>query len=195
MVERDYDEASWGTIINNIHNFSLHVVYIVQGLKLRKYFRGQVGPYQINFGSPHNLLGVHQARSLPPRLRGALRTWATPGRPGINGVKSSILAISWQQNWPFRNYNLIQKIKNFQNIFLKINLFYMHQYTITSEIYSWNQISRRFRAWHMVWMFVACTSCSKWFFIFVVRCNMNKPCRFHYQLSMDGFVSIPLKIV
>jgi hypothetical protein len=53
-----------------------------------------------------------------------------PGSPGINGVKS------WQENWPFRNYNLIQKIKNFQNIFLKINLFYMHQYTMTSEIYS-----------------------------------------------------------
>ena len=65
---------------------------------------------------------------------------------GINGVKSCILAISWQQNWPFRNYNLIQKIKNFQNIFLKINLFYMPQYTMTSEIYSWNQISGRFRA-------------------------------------------------
>jgi hypothetical protein len=68
----------------------------------------------------------------------------------INGVKSCILAISWHQNWPFRNYNLIQKIKNFQNIFLKINLFYMHQYTMTSEIYSWNQISGRFKAWHMV---------------------------------------------
>ena len=33
----------------------------MQGLKLRKYFRGQVGPYQINFGSPHNLLGAQQA--------------------------------------------------------------------------------------------------------------------------------------
>ena len=46
-----------------------------QGLKLRKYFRGQVGPHQINFGSPHNLLGAHQARiaRLPPRLQGALR--------------------------------------------------------------------------------------------------------------------------
>jgi hypothetical protein len=33
-----------------------------------------------------------------------------PGSPGINGVKSCILVISWQQNWPFRNYNLIQKI-------------------------------------------------------------------------------------
>jgi hypothetical protein len=30
----------------------------LQGLKLRKYFRGQVGPHQINFGSPHNLLGA-----------------------------------------------------------------------------------------------------------------------------------------
>ena len=59
-----------------------------------------------------------------------------PGSPGIDGVKSCILAISWQQNWPFRNYNLIQKITNFQNIFLKIILFYMHQYTMTSEIYS-----------------------------------------------------------
>jgi hypothetical protein len=59
-----------------------------------------------------------------------------PGGLGINGVKSCILAISWQQNWPFRNYNLIQKIINFQNTFLKINLFYMHQYTMTSEIYS-----------------------------------------------------------
>jgi hypothetical protein len=59
-----------------------------------------------------------------------------PGGLGINGVKSCILAISWQQNWPFRNYNLIQKITNFQNTFLKINLFYMHQYTMTSEIYS-----------------------------------------------------------
>ena len=46
-----------------------------QGLKLRKYFRGQVGPHQINFGSPHNLLGAHQARiaRLTPRLQGALR--------------------------------------------------------------------------------------------------------------------------
>ena len=45
-----------------------------QGLKLRKYFRGQVGPHQINFGSPHNLLGAHQERlaRLPPRLQGAL---------------------------------------------------------------------------------------------------------------------------
>ena len=41
----------------------------------------------------------------------------------------------------------------------------MHQYTMTSEIYSWSQISGRFRAWHMVGMFVACTSCSKWIFI------------------------------
>jgi hypothetical protein len=54
-----------------------------------------------------------------------------PGSPGINGVKSCILAISWQQNWPFRNYNLIQKITNFQNIFLKIKLFYMHQTLIS----------------------------------------------------------------
>jgi hypothetical protein len=47
----------------------------IQGLKLRKYFRGQVGPYQINFGSPHNLSGAHQVCivCLPPRLRGALR--------------------------------------------------------------------------------------------------------------------------
>jgi hypothetical protein len=174
----------------------------MQGLKLRKYFRGQVGPYQINFGSPHKLLGAHQVRNacLPPRLPGALRQGVrgplkAPGNPEINGVKSGILAISWQQNWSFRNYNLIQKIKNFQNIFLKINLFYMHQYTMTSEIYSWNQISGWFRAWHMVWMFVACTSCSKWIFIFFVLYNMNKPCRCQYQLTMDGFVSIPLKIV
>ena len=46
-----------------------------QGLKLRKYFRGQVGPHQINFGSPHKLLGAHQVRivRLTPRLQGALR--------------------------------------------------------------------------------------------------------------------------
>jgi hypothetical protein len=31
---------------------------------------------------------------------------------------------------------ILQKITNFQNIFLKIKLFYMHQYTMTSEIYS-----------------------------------------------------------
>jgi hypothetical protein len=37
-----------------------------QGLKLRKYFRGQMGPHQINFGSPHNLLGAHQARCRKP---------------------------------------------------------------------------------------------------------------------------------
>ena len=104
--------------------------HLGQGLKLRKYFRGQVGPHQINFGSPHNLLGAHQARmpatSLArcPTAGGLLKA---PGSPGINGVKSCILAISRQQNWPFRNYNLIQKIINFQNIFLKINLFYMHQ--------------------------------------------------------------------
>ena len=111
----------------------------MQGLKLRKYFRGQVGPHQINFGSPHNLLGAHQVYSAPatsfarcPMAGGPLKA---PGSPVINGVKSCILVISWQQNWPFRNYNLIQKITNFQNIFLKINLFYMHQYTMTSEIY------------------------------------------------------------
>jgi hypothetical protein len=71
-----------------------------------------------------------------PYSRGPLKA---PGSPGINGVKSCILAISWQKHWPFRNYNLIQKIINFQNIFLKIKLFYMHQYTMsmsmTSEIY------------------------------------------------------------
>ena len=79
----------------------------VQGLKLRKYFRGQVGPHQINFGSPHNLLGSHQAHSAPatsiarcPMAEGPLKA---PRSPGINGVKSCILAISWQQNWPFRN--------------------------------------------------------------------------------------------
>ena len=116
----------------------LKIEISLQGLKLRKYFRGQVGPHQINFGSPHNLLGAHQAciARLPPRLQGALRHRGSAEGPGINGVKSCILAISWQQNWPFRNYNLIQKITNFQNIFLKIKLFYMHQYTMTSEIYS-----------------------------------------------------------
>ena len=103
-------------------------------MKLRKYFRGQVGPHQINFGSPHNLLGgpsgTHSspATSLArcPTAGGPLKA---PGSAGINGVKSCILAISWQQNWPFRNYNLIQMITNFQNIFLKIKLFYIHQYT------------------------------------------------------------------
>ena len=42
---------------------------------LRKYFRGQVGPHQNNFGSPHNLLGAYQVRipRLTPRLQGALR--------------------------------------------------------------------------------------------------------------------------
>jgi hypothetical protein len=33
----------------------------LQGLKLRKYFRGQVGPYQINFGSPHLVFVVPTA--------------------------------------------------------------------------------------------------------------------------------------
>jgi hypothetical protein len=166
----------------------------MQGLKLRKYFRGQVGPHQINFGSPHNLLGAHQVHSAPatsfarcPMVGGPLKA---PGSPVINGVKSCILVISWQQNWPFRNYNLIQKITNFQNIFLKINLFYMHQYTMTSEIYCWSQILGRFRAWHMVGMFVACTFCSKWIYIFFVLCNMNKPCRFQYQLTMFCFHSL-----
>jgi hypothetical protein len=36
--------------------------------------------------------------------------------PGINGVKSCILAISWQQNWPFRNYNLITEYYNSDGI-------------------------------------------------------------------------------
>ena len=55
--------------------FILANFIIVQDLKLRKYFRGQVGPHQINFGSPHNLLRAHQARiaRLPPCLQGALR--------------------------------------------------------------------------------------------------------------------------
>jgi hypothetical protein len=69
------------------------------------------------------------------RKCGAVARCPTAGgsrNPGIKGAKSCILAISWQPNWPFRNYNLIQKIKNFQNISLKINLFYMHQYTMTS---------------------------------------------------------------
>jgi hypothetical protein len=52
--------------------------------------------HQINFGSPHNLLGAHQARiaRLTPRLQVTLR-WGgplkAPGSPGINGVKSCIL--------------------------------------------------------------------------------------------------------
>jgi hypothetical protein len=116
-------------LLNSLLDFyeTLHICNTLtadvhQGLKLRKYFRGQVGPYQINFGRPHNLLGAHQAciARLPPCLQGAL--WQgvrgplkAPISPGINGVKSCILAISWQQNWPFRNYNLIQKIKNVQN--------------------------------------------------------------------------------
>ena len=41
--------------------FHLSALHPSQGLKLGKYFGGQVGPYQINFGSPHNLLGAHQA--------------------------------------------------------------------------------------------------------------------------------------
>ena len=59
-------------IITRVSSFK--IVSGDQGLKLRKYFRSQVGPYQINFGSPHNLLGVHQAciARLPSRLRGAL---------------------------------------------------------------------------------------------------------------------------
>jgi hypothetical protein len=152
----------------------------IQGLKLRKYFRGQVGPHQINFGSPHNLLGHSSPDTSLARCPTAGGPLKAPGSPGINGVKSCILAISWQQNWPFRNYNLIQKITNFQNIFLKIKLFYMHQYTMTSEIYSWSQISGRFRVWHMVGMFVACTSCSKWIFIFF--CSLQYVCCDMYRL-------------
>jgi hypothetical protein len=55
--------------------FHLSALHPSQGLKLGKYFGGQVGPYQINFGSPHNFLGAHQVRiaDLPPRWRGALR--------------------------------------------------------------------------------------------------------------------------
>jgi hypothetical protein len=89
-------------------------------MKLRKYFRGQVGLHQINFGSPHNLLGAHQARiaRLTPRLQVTLR-WGgplkAPGSPGINGVKSCILAISWQQNWPFyfRDYEKSKRSRQF----------------------------------------------------------------------------------
>ena len=57
-----------------INNKTSNWIGAWQGLKLRKYFRCQVGPHQINFGSPHNLLGAHQARiaRLPPRLQGAL---------------------------------------------------------------------------------------------------------------------------
>ena len=61
--------------IQSYVNIKLHVLTLYQGLKLRKYFRGQVGPHQINFGSPHKLLGAHQVRiaRLTPRLQGALR--------------------------------------------------------------------------------------------------------------------------
>jgi hypothetical protein len=52
-------------IIIIYYGFSLLHIFSLQGLKLRIYFRGQVGPHQINFGSPHNLLGAHQARSAP----------------------------------------------------------------------------------------------------------------------------------
>jgi len=50
-----------------------------QGLKLRKYFRGQVGPYQINFGSPHNLLGAYEARYVPATSLARCLTAAGPG--------------------------------------------------------------------------------------------------------------------
>jgi hypothetical protein len=66
-----------------------HCLHIYQGLKLRKYFRGQMGPHQINFGSPHNLLGAHQARiaRLTPRLQGTLQ-WGGPLKaPGSPGSK------------------------------------------------------------------------------------------------------------
>jgi hypothetical protein len=61
-------------LVNKRADWNVPVSYI-QGLKLRKYFRGQVGPHQINFGSPHIFLGAHQVRIalLPPRWRGALR--------------------------------------------------------------------------------------------------------------------------
>ena len=37
----------------------------------------------------------------------------------------------------------------------------------------------------------------KYKFIYLFYLFINKPCQFHfqYQLTMDGFVSIPLKIV
>jgi hypothetical protein len=50
---------SYLTYVMSTHDTKMYIT----DLKLRKYFRGQVGPYQINFGSPHNLLGDHQARN------------------------------------------------------------------------------------------------------------------------------------
>jgi hypothetical protein len=41
----------------------------------------------------------------------------------------------WKQNRPWL-VDTETGMVNFQIIFLKINLFYMHQYTMTSEIYS-----------------------------------------------------------
>jgi hypothetical protein len=86
------------------------LVWIIrQGLKLRKYFRGQVGPHQLNFGSPHNLFGAHQVRiaRLPPRLQGALwrgqyKLWPKwfvdetyYGRTGVRTKRLESVQIEW----------------------------------------------------------------------------------------------------
>jgi hypothetical protein len=78
----------------------------LSGLKLNKIktegiWLGRLKHTKDKYGSPHNLLGAHQAHSAPATSAGG--PLKAPRSPGINGVKSCILAISWQRNWPFRN--------------------------------------------------------------------------------------------
>jgi hypothetical protein len=84
----------------------------------------------------HHLSQSFRGPSADPLCRRA--PWKRGGRRAMRAVWATKINLVGAHLAPKifpRNYNLIQKITNFQNIFLKIKLFYMHQYTITSEIY------------------------------------------------------------
>ena len=73
-------------ILTNLSIFTYLLIFIYRVWSWGNILGAKWAPYQINFGSPHNLLGAHQARiaRLPPRLQGALRqgVWDPPEAMG-----------------------------------------------------------------------------------------------------------------
>jgi hypothetical protein len=115
-------------------------------------------PVSLSVSTNHGRFCFHSFKSCLERLD----FYSTPFPILISNFKCSFKISGWRN---VRQDDLSNKIILHAPI---------HYGYTTSEIYSWSQISGWFRAWHMVGMFVACTSCSKWIFIFFVLCNIGE---------------------
>jgi hypothetical protein len=80
-------------ILTNLSIFTYLLIFIYRVWSWGNILGAKWAPYQINFGSPHNLLGAHQERlaRLPPRLQGALRHKGSAEGPRKPWVKWCII--------------------------------------------------------------------------------------------------------